>query len=381
MGMNTLKIKKLKVPFEDLLARRSEQPYFETAIGIEKTSDKQGVSDGSVEAIEPSKLSKKHTAMTGQKLLTGTSCHEYLALDVMRSSLEQVKTQEKDSFSIWAIQWSAKADKRHGHLPGAWLFPDGLKMPSFYLDLFLLLPVKGFAILVPYLLALTTIFMVISDGLVDVLKGIFFLSESKDHDWLFWGLLALIPLDKFFDFIASHDWHRIFDPKDMPVLGAIRRNSGHIRLMNNNDEWADIPFAECTGYNVMIPTGQGGQTRKLTIRHDASGKGLLLGESGVDGWHPALLWEYYQHYMDVSRPLPDVPFFEPYRHLDPTTRKWDEEHNRPPRLWRDMDNDTYVKLVDEAIVAAKAYPFLEPEKAEKQGWTPAGDGQHWYQRG
>ncbi|EAR10061.1 hypothetical protein MED297_08231 [Reinekea sp. MED297] len=162
---------------------------------------------------------------------------------------------------------------------------------------------------------------------------------------------------------------------------AIKRDTGMIRLFNNNKEWADLPFQEFEGFNTMIPTGRGSQTRKLSMVHRPTGAGLLVGEGGVDGWHPALLWEFYQHYMDVSRPLPDVPEFEPYRHLDPTTREWDKQHNRPERYWRDMDPETYKQMVDEAITAAKAYPFLEPETAETQQWAPSGQGKHWFQMG
>jgi hypothetical protein len=36
-----------------------------------------------------------------------------------------------------------------------------------------------------------------------------------------------------------------------------------------------------------------------------------------------------------------MPLFEPYRHLDPTTREHDEKKGREPRYWRDMDRENY----------------------------------------
>ena len=85
--------------------------------------------------------------------------------------------------------------------------------------------------------------------------------------------------------------------------------------------------------------------------------------------------------MDVSRPLPDIPMFEPYRHLDPTTIEWNKKHNRPPRLWRDMDPEEYRKLKWDSVDAAKTYPFTDEGKVKELGWKPAGDGKHWYQLG
>ncbi|WP_083272660.1 hypothetical protein [Pseudomonas sp. ENNP23] len=58
------------------------------------------------------------------------------------------------------------------------------------------------------------------------------------------------------------------------------------------------------------------------------------------------LWDYIQNYMDVSRPLPDVPKLEAFRHLDPTTAAYDRQHGRNPRYWVDMDDAAFEKELD-----------------------------------
>lgn len=58
-------------------------------------------------------------------------------------------------------------------------------------------------------------------------------------------------------------------------------------------------------------------------------------------------WDFIQNYMDVTRPLPDVPQFELYRHLDPVTAEHDRKTGRPARYWRDMDDETFREKEDE----------------------------------
>ena len=80
--------------------------------------------------------------------------------------------------------------------------------------------------------------------------------------------------------------------------------------------------------------------------------------------------------MDTSKPLPDVPSMEPFRHKDPVTAAYDQKHNRPPRYWRDMDLEKAEKLHKAAVKAAKSYPWgLTREQAMAQGWQPSGVGE------
>lgn len=58
-------------------------------------------------------------------------------------------------------------------------------------------------------------------------------------------------------------------------------------------------------------------------------------------------WDFIQNYMDVSRPLPDIPAHEPFRHLDPVTALHDRKAGRNPRYWRDMDEETFEQKLSE----------------------------------
>ncbi|KPX16781.1 hypothetical protein ALQ08_04580 [Pseudomonas syringae pv. delphinii] len=61
---------------------------------------------------------------------------------------------------------------------------------------------------------------------------------------------------------------------------------------------------------------------------------------------PCALWDFLQNYMDTSGPIPDIPLFEPYRHLDPVTAIYDQQRGRNPRYWIDMDDATFKAEVD-----------------------------------
>ena len=57
-------------------------------------------------------------------------------------------------------------------------------------------------------------------------------------------------------------------------------------------------------------------------------------------------WDFIQNYMDITKPLPELPLLERYRPLDPTTAEHDQKTGRPARYWRDMDDETFKKHVD-----------------------------------
>ncbi|MBN8239657.1 hypothetical protein JF541_10895 [Marinobacter hydrocarbonoclasticus] len=78
-------------------------------------------------------------------------------------------------------------------------------------------------------------------------------------------------------------------------------------------------------------------------------------------------WDFIQNYMDITRPLPELPLLEQYRHLDPTTAKHDQAAGRPSRYWRDMDDKTFKQKVDDmftdvSIIDTTRRPDLMAEK-------------------
>src|SRR5690606_23125285 len=107
------------------------------------------------------------------------------------------------------------------------------------------------------------------------------------------------------------------------------------------------PFYEFDAYVGVMATPQGLPYHHLYFVHRYRPIHVdidLLG--GVSNRQDCLaLWDMWQNFMDISHPLPDVPLWEEYRHLDPTTAEHDRRTGRPPRYWRDMDDKTYERKI------------------------------------
>ncbi|QBM18821.1 hypothetical protein MARI_29640 [Marinobacter sp. JH2] len=78
-------------------------------------------------------------------------------------------------------------------------------------------------------------------------------------------------------------------------------------------------------------------------------------------------WDFIQNYMDITKPLPEMPMLEKYRPLDPVTAEHDLRSGRIPRYWRDMDDQTFKKKVDRmftdvTIINTAQRPNLMEEK-------------------
>ena len=95
-------------------------------------------------------------------------------------------------------------------------------------------------------------------------------------------------------------------------------------------------------------------------------------------WQVQLAWEYWQQYMDISKPLPDVARTEPFRDRDPVTADWDIKHMRPADYWKNMVNDLdkAKAMQKKSRQAAESYPWgLNLSEAKASGWKPSGVGQ------
>ena len=128
------------------------------------------------------------------------------------------------------------------------------------------------------------------------------------------------------------------------------------------------PFYEFDAY--MITTrDRYGSCHGLLLRHRYEDRQInfhsLLGPDDFKH-RPCALWDFLQNYMDVSRPIPDIPLFEAYRHLDPVTEKYDKENGRNPRYWIDMDDNTFKQRVDSMWQRAYAIDtFTRPNLMER----------------
>ncbi|MCD5997501.1 hypothetical protein KDX38_28585 [Pseudomonas sp. CDFA 602] len=108
------------------------------------------------------------------------------------------------------------------------------------------------------------------------------------------------------------------------------------------------PFYEFDAY-MITTVDRNGPSHGLLLRHRYEDRKInfysLLSPDDCRQ-RPCALWDFFQNYMDVSGPLPDIPLFEPYRHLDPVTAKYDKAKSRNPRYWIDMNDEAFKAEVN-----------------------------------
>ncbi len=161
-----------------------------------------------------------------------------------------------------------------------------------------------------------------------------------------WALASLI-LNKF-----PKLWVK---PSRGPIW-ELNRRTGLVTLFdyNNNSEYKKngtigeitAPFYEFDAYLESGPDRQGSMNHVLCIAHRYRDIVVNLDNR----WQmPCALWDFLQNYMDTSRPLPDLPRYEEFRHLDPTTAAHDLKTGRNPRFWIDMDDETYKQQLSQLL--------------------------------
>ena len=70
------------------------------------------------------------------------------------------------------------------------------------------------------------------------------------------------------------------------------------------------------------------------------------------------LWNTIQWYMDVSRPLPDLPILEEHRSKDPMTAAHDKEVGRKADFWASMSEEEFEGYVSQLEAKQKDLPSL-----------------------
>ncbi|BBP69115.1 hypothetical protein PHLH6_11190 [Pseudomonas sp. Seg1] len=143
-------------------------------------------------------------------------------------------------------------------------------------------------------------------------------------------------------------------------IWELNRRTGLVTVFDykNNGEYKKngtigeltAPFYEFDAYIATSPDSQGMPMNVLYLAHRYRNIMINFGAllcPGPETQPACALWDFIQNYMDVSRPLPDLPQYEEYRHLDPTTAEYDRLTGRNPRFWIDMDDTTFKQVVRE----------------------------------
>ncbi|MBZ5488989.1 hypothetical protein HW452_15805 [Halomonas aquamarina] len=149
-------------------------------------------------------------------------------------------------------------------------------------------------------------------------------------------------------------------------MWELNRRTGMVKVFTNSAKkstaWKvshELPFHEFDCYLQSSPSSQGIAQYNLSLVHySVEAHVALVGMFGVTSRLDQLAaWDMLQRFMDTSQPLPDSPQWEQFRSLDPTTLEWDKEIARPPRFWRDMEDEAFNQKIVELQDRLSAFYF------------------------
>ncbi|KMQ76743.1 hypothetical protein [Marinobacter subterrani] len=134
-------------------------------------------------------------------------------------------------------------------------------------------------------------------------------------------------------------------------LWELNRRTGMVTLFKDPEKEGQsgeirgqAPFHEWDGYLLSLPDHQGNIWYRLVLVHKTQEWALPMNQLLAATTNRAdvfAYWDLVRQYMDVTKPLPDIPLFEAWRYLDPTTRAHDEKIGRVPHYWRNMSEEDY----------------------------------------
>ena len=187
------------------------------------------------------------------------------------------------------------------------------------------------------------------------------------YSWIIGIPLACWALGSFVIRKLPRLW---FKPSRGP-LWELNRRTGLVTVFDydNNGEYKKsgtigeiiAPFYEFDAYIATSPDRQGLPMNVLYLAHRYRDIVINFGYLVAPDRSPQLpcaLWDFFQNFMDTSRPLPDLPCYEQYRHLDPVTAEHDRRTVRDPRYWIDMDDETFKGKVKDMLKRIDAIDTL-----------------------
>ena len=160
----------------------------------------------------------------------------------------------------------------------------------------------------------------------------------KTMPWVMGGFALLLrPFDKLLG--------KLLDRGLESGESSFNRETGEVSFPLPGGRRLTAPFVEFDAYAERV-IQQGGIFYRLMFVHRYTAKQFIqtsMGRIEPSKEEVMALWDMLQRYMDVSRPLPDMPRLEPFRHLDPVTAEHDRKSGRNPRFWRDLDLDAWQR--------------------------------------
>jgi len=160
--------------------------------------------------------------------------------------------------------------------------------------------------------------------------------------------------------LVIHKFPKLWVKPSRGPMWELNRRTGLVTVFDykNNGEYKKngtigeltAPFYEFDAYIVSAPDRQGTMNHVLCLAHRY--RDIVIDFSCLMNLDdrlqmPCALWDFLQNYMDTSRPLPELPRYEEFRHLDPTTAAHDLKTGRNPRYWIDMDDETYKQHLNQ----------------------------------
>ena len=150
------------------------------------------------------------------------------------------------------------------------------------------------------------------------------------------------------------------------------RRTGMVRMPLKGGKVWEVRFDELEPYQFETMSPNGVFYYHLLFGHRYSDSYMTSPIRHMDPWVLHVDWEYYQQFMDVSKPLPDMPVLEPERALDPTTIAWDARMGRPQGFWARTPSEAFKQLKIESWNAAEVFPWGATRKqAKAKGWKPS----------
>ncbi|MHA6127912.1 hypothetical protein ACX3YD_17300 [Pseudomonas fluorescens group sp. PF-1] len=209
-----------------------------------------------------------------------------------------------------------------------------------------------------FLIFFTLSFFILAAELIDTQKKL--INIIADYSVTLIVLLGLPLMCWMAGAVVIKFFHKLWIKPSRGPIWEINRRTGLVTVFDykNNGEYKKngtigeltAPFYEFDAYIATSPDSQGMPLNVLYLAHRYRNIMINFGAllcPGPDFQPPCALWDFIQNYMNVSRPLPDLPQYEEYRHLDPTTAEYDRLTGRNPRYWIDMDDATFKQIVSE----------------------------------